>query len=168
MTLTKDDVIKHFNKLKSEKCVDYPVLTQFKLRFYKAKSYVGLCNYRRKDITVSTYYLDKMTLDELLDTLNHEMAHAVAGPQAEHGPVWQKIAKEFGAKPTKYARLSFFDPKSTDETLDPAKKYVIKFCGECVGFSSTMRDTKHMYLKHRKSTTYGKLVCELNPNYVGE
>lgn len=31
------------------------------------------------------------------DTVLHEIAHALAGHEAKHGPVWQKIAKEIGA-----------------------------------------------------------------------
>ena len=37
--------------------------------------------------------------EKVLDTLLHEIAHALAGPKARHGPVWKAIAKKLGATP---------------------------------------------------------------------
>ena len=37
--------------------------------------------------------------EEVYDTLLHEIAHALAGPGAGHGPVWKAICIKIGAKP---------------------------------------------------------------------
>jgi len=168
MKLTKDDAILHFSKCRAAQIHKYPQLLQYKIRFYKAKGYVGLCNYRRKDITISTYWLESLTLEELLDTINHELAHAAVGPDHGHGEVWQKVAVEFGATPNKGARLKCNDPKhDLGKTTDVNRKYVVKFGSEIVAYSAKMRDVKGLYVKRRKAATLGKLVCVLNPDYVG-
>ncbi len=35
----------------------------------------------------------------MLDTLLHEIAHALAGPEAGHGPAWKAVAVRIGATP---------------------------------------------------------------------
>ena len=36
---------------------------------------------------------------EVRDTILHEIAHALAGAKARHGPAWKAIAKRLGATP---------------------------------------------------------------------
>lgn len=42
---------------------------------------------------------------ELLDTLRHEAAHALAGADAGHGYHWQHYARELGARPDRKCNL---------------------------------------------------------------
>ena len=35
----------------------------------------------------------------MTDTILHEIAHAIAGANAGHGPVWKAVAKRIGAAP---------------------------------------------------------------------
>jgi predicted SprT family Zn-dependent metalloprotease len=37
--------------------------------------------------------------ETVLDTLRHEIAHAIAGPAARHGPAWKAVAIRLGATP---------------------------------------------------------------------
>lgn len=37
--------------------------------------------------------------DQVTDTILHEIAHALAGPAARHGPAWKSIARRLGATP---------------------------------------------------------------------
>jgi len=37
--------------------------------------------------------------EQLTDTILHEIAHALAGPAAKHGPAWKAIARRLGATP---------------------------------------------------------------------
>jgi len=64
--------------------------------FDHAKRRAGLCDYRRKRITVSRYLAARFDDDEIHQTLLHEVAHAVAGHTAAHGPAWKKVARELG------------------------------------------------------------------------
>lgn len=64
--------------------------------FDHAKRRAGLCNYTERRITVSRYLAAKFEDDEIHQVLLHEVAHALAGPSAGHGPRWKRIAAEIG------------------------------------------------------------------------
>lgn len=64
--------------------------------FDNAKTRAGLCNYTEKRITVSKYLAARYEDDEIHQVLLHEVAHAMAGTRAGHGPRWKAIAQELG------------------------------------------------------------------------
>lgn len=64
--------------------------------FDHAKRRAGLCSFTAKRITVSRYLAAKFDDDEIHQILLHEVAHAMAGPDAAHGPKWKRIAREIG------------------------------------------------------------------------
>jgi predicted SprT family Zn-dependent metalloprotease len=64
--------------------------------FDNAKKRAGLCNYTRKHITVSRYLAARFGDDEIHQILLHEVAHALAGPRAGHGPAWKSTARKLG------------------------------------------------------------------------
>ncbi len=64
--------------------------------FDHAKRRAGLCNYTSRTITVSRYLAAKFDDDEIHQVLLHEVAHALAGSEAAHGPTWKRIAREIG------------------------------------------------------------------------
>ena len=64
--------------------------------FDNAKRRAGLCNYTTKRISVSRYLAGRYEDDEIHQILLHEVAHAMAGPKAGHGPRWKAIGKEIG------------------------------------------------------------------------
>jgi predicted SprT family Zn-dependent metalloprotease len=64
--------------------------------FDNAKTRAGLCNYTHKRISVSKYLAAKYEDDEIHQVLLHEVAHAMAGTRAGHGPQWKAIASNLG------------------------------------------------------------------------
>ena len=64
--------------------------------FDNAKRRAGLCDYTRKRISVSRYLSARYDDDTNHQTLLHEVAHAVAGSKAGHGPKWKAAARELG------------------------------------------------------------------------
>lgn len=64
--------------------------------FDNAKRRAGLCDYNRKRISVSRYLAARYDDDTNHQTLLHEVAHALAGPAAGHGPRWKRIARDLG------------------------------------------------------------------------
>jgi hypothetical protein len=64
--------------------------------FDSAKTRAGRCNYTTKRITVSRYLAARFEDDEIHQVLLHEVAHALAGTKAGHGPRWKAVAKELG------------------------------------------------------------------------
>ncbi len=64
-----------------------------------AKRQLGVCKYRTKRIEIAEYYARNSPPEAVLDTLLHEIAHAIAGPAAGHGPAWKAVAFRLGATP---------------------------------------------------------------------
>lgn len=64
--------------------------------FDNAKTRAGLCNYTTKTITVSRYLALRYEDDEIHQVLLHEVAHAIAGSRAGHGPKWRQVATDLG------------------------------------------------------------------------
>jgi hypothetical protein len=64
--------------------------------FDNAKRRAGLCDYTRRRISVSRYLAARYDDDTNHQTLLHEVAHAMAGAAAGHGPVWKKVARSLG------------------------------------------------------------------------
>lgn len=64
--------------------------------FDNAKRRAGLCDYTRKRISVSRYLAARHDDDANHQTLLHEVAHALAGHRAGHGPAWKRIARDIG------------------------------------------------------------------------
>lgn len=64
--------------------------------FDNAKRRAGLCDYTRRRISVSRYLAARFTDGENTQTVLHEIAHALAGPRAGHGPQWRRTAAQIG------------------------------------------------------------------------
>jgi predicted SprT family Zn-dependent metalloprotease len=64
--------------------------------FDNAKKRAGLCNFTDHRITVSRYLAARYDDDEVHQILLHEVAHALAGATAGHGPAWKRIADGLG------------------------------------------------------------------------
>lgn len=64
--------------------------------FDNAKRRAGQCDYTRQRITVSRYLAARFDDDEIHQVLLHEVAHALAGHTAAHGPAWKRTARDLG------------------------------------------------------------------------
>ena len=49
---------------------------------------LGQCRHKKKEIGISKFHLIGHSVDNVNDTLYHEVAHAIAGYKAKHGPEW--------------------------------------------------------------------------------
>src|SRR5262245_21094659 len=72
--------------------------------FNRAKQTLGLCRYERKTIELSVYFVDGNGPEEVRDTLLHEIAHALVGPDHGHDAVWKAKAVAVGARPERCGR----------------------------------------------------------------
>lgn len=97
-------------------------------------SRLGCCKYDMQTIFLSLPWTKKVDDDEALDTLLHELAHAIVfmryGINAirrdgYHGRLWQKVCVELGVIPN---RLTRTDVKMSD--LDVVPKWLVK-CRTC-------------------------------------
>jgi len=73
-------------------------------KFNHGKRTLGLCHYDRKRIELSMYFVARNDESAVRDTVLHEIAHALAGPKAGHGPVWRAKCLKIGAVPHRLDR----------------------------------------------------------------
>lgn len=69
-------------------------------------SALGVCKYKTRTVELSRPFFDANDDDTALDTLAHEVAHALAGPAAGHGSEWRRWAVKLGATPQATTRAA--------------------------------------------------------------
>jgi predicted SprT family Zn-dependent metalloprotease len=91
--------------------------------FDNAKRRFGVCNYRKKMISLSKSLVELNDEKRVTNTILHEIAHAMLGPGYGHGAIWKQVAKDIGCDGERCYKSS--------EVLKPKSKYqaVCKTCG---------------------------------------
>ena len=74
-------------------------LQGWQLTFDRAKRRAGVCRPGQRTIGLSRPLTELHDVAQVRDTVLHEIAHALAGPRAGHGPRWREIAAAIGAVP---------------------------------------------------------------------
>ena len=94
----------------------------WRFQFDTAKRRFGVCRYGRKRIGLSKPLTEANDIEQVRDTILHEIAHALAGYEAGHGPEWKKVCVQIGAKPERCY--------TSEDTNTIAGKYRA-VCGGC-------------------------------------
>lgn len=97
----------------------------------------GVCKYSRKRITISRRLTILNPSSQVQDTILHEIAHALAGSKAHHGPAWKLMCIKIGAKPVRCY--------NSDIVITPKAKYSAKCeCGIIYErHNRPLKDRKH-------------------------
>ncbi len=66
-----------------------------------AKTQLGHCDYSDKAIRLSKYWMLSIRWEECLDTILHEIAHALCPIGVHHGKEWMDMCVKIGAKPNR-------------------------------------------------------------------
>jgi predicted SprT family Zn-dependent metalloprotease len=74
-------------------------LTDWRFDLSNHKTLVGQCDHRKKLIQYSVHYTIKTPMHTIKDTILHEIAHALVGPNHGHDWTWKRKCIEIGAKP---------------------------------------------------------------------
>jgi predicted SprT family Zn-dependent metalloprotease len=74
----------------------------WRFEFDSAKQRAGLCNYTDKTISISKYFVQIHSVEECVQVVLHEAAHALAGKDSGHGPNWKQVAKSIGYRGEKF------------------------------------------------------------------
>lgn len=127
------------------------------LRFDRAKTRTGICRYSDSSISLSEPFVLVNDEAEVLDTILHEIAHALVGPGHHHDVTWRIRARSVGARPMSCASGS---------AKHPAMRY-LGVCADCniqvhrERLSPRLRDSaRHTPCKWR--TNGGKVVWQEN------
>jgi len=70
--------------------------------FDNGRRRAGLCSYTDKKITISKYLSLVHSIDDVKQTIIHEIAHALSGPKEGHGKKWLATAKRIGYRNETY------------------------------------------------------------------
>lgn len=74
--------------------------------YNRRKNALGICRFRLGKpyaIELSEAWIKHLREEDIRDTILHEIAHALAGSDAGHGPRWKNIAAAIGANPKRTA-----------------------------------------------------------------
>ncbi len=58
--------------------------------------YLGLCSYKDRAIIINAHHVDIHDDENIIDTIKHEVAHALVGSAHGHDETWRAKAKEIG------------------------------------------------------------------------
>src|SRR6266699_676044 len=71
-----------------------------------SKPFLGLCDYRAKTIFINGFSIDIHPDEEIINTIKHEVAHAIVGPNNAHNEIWRAKAIELGCDNTRDCGMS--------------------------------------------------------------
>ena len=83
----------------ARRLMDEHGLTGWTLAFGEARKRLGDCHFRYHVIRISRTHALEGSEEQIRDTVLHEIAHAIAGHGAGHGPLWKATARRIGATP---------------------------------------------------------------------
>lgn len=88
-------------------------LSHWDFKFDHSVSRFGACWYHKRLITLSAKLVELNDETQVRDTILHEIAHALAGHGAGHGPIWKQVCRTIGAKPQRcYSQSDVVQPKA--------------------------------------------------------
>lgn len=71
-------------------------LTDWRFEWDRAKTRAGACYHSQRKITMSSHYVSLNDQKNVINTILHEIAHALVGPGHGHDRVWQAKARSIG------------------------------------------------------------------------
>lgn len=120
----------------------------------RRKTALGTCHFRTKEIKLSKHWLH-LPYEELVDTVLHEVAHALAfihDGHRGHGAPWKRWCVEIGAKPDRLADVAAH--------RIPEPKWVVlihgtdEFVRTC---NRRLKNIENRFIRGRREETIGKL-----------
>ena len=95
----------------------------------RATQTCGQCVYRAKAIRLNPRHVELNSPVVVLDTVRHEIAHALVGSRANHGPAWRECAVRVGATPERAA----------GEEVAPVPRQPFRWTATCRDCGAVMR-----------------------------
>lgn len=129
-------------------------ITGWRVRFNpRMTRALGRCIYGRKTIEYQPKYMDENTLDEVIMTIRHEVAHASVASYHGHDSVWRAKCIELGGNGKRYNNTANLSRKFTG-TCPTCKREIQKdrrtqqACGKCCGGTY---EAKHAFVWTRNA-----------------
>ncbi|UOK18137.1 SprT-like protease [Gordonia phage Switzerland] len=90
--------------------LEHGLLLSWTFKFDRARRRAGQCHYGKREISLSAPLLSVRSYEESLNTITHEIAHALVGAKAGHGPEWARKHRELGGDGERCFTLEASDP----------------------------------------------------------
>lgn len=128
-------------------------LYDWSFQWDNAKSRAGVCKFGQKVIGMSRMWAEHASDDDIINTILHEIAHALVGPGEGHGPRWQAMAKRIGCTAERCATAPETAPKGRYEAICAS-------CNQTVAWrwrlSGNIRRYRHSACQH--TSEGGRLI----------
>ena len=69
-------------------CEEFKV--PYECKITDSLSYLGQCDCYKKEIRISKFFLECYSYQQSLDTIRHELAHALSPHAEQHGKIWKE------------------------------------------------------------------------------
>jgi predicted SprT family Zn-dependent metalloprotease len=79
--------------------------------YNRRKRAMGFCCFSHRTIELSIHFVANNDPEAIVDTLLHEIAHALVGPKHGHDAVWKAKCREIGATPLRLGEANMPDGK---------------------------------------------------------
>lgn len=103
----------YIRALAERKMAEHLDLENWQFGFDSAKRRAGLCNYTNKTITISRYLVDIHSIDESMQVVLHEVAHAMCGKREGHNKKWLATAKSIGYRAERFTGKEIAEETAT-------------------------------------------------------
>jgi len=100
--LNHQDALSLAAEIRQELAREFPFLSNWSVVLDNAKRRAGACMTVGQRVSLSRWHIQHNDLTTVKDTILHEFAHSIAFSlhgETGHGKVWQKVARQIGAKP---------------------------------------------------------------------
>jgi len=152
-TLEIDKALELLRYTKARVVDVHPFLKEWELSFDKAKRRAGVCRITDKQIGISIWHVRQNESSTVLDTLLHELAHAIAYElynEKGHGIHWKRVAADLGAT-----------PKATGEFNLPEAPWTL------VNYCSIEEIIERIAPRYRRNKNIRKYAIKGRPNTKG-
>jgi predicted SprT family Zn-dependent metalloprotease len=147
--------------------IERHALDEWSIQFDNAKRRAGVCRHARKLIGLSGPLTRLHSEAEVRETILHEIAHALVGPQHHHDAVWLAKAREIGCSgercvPADAPRVAapWLGVCPAGHTKERHKRPErVESCGQC---------NPKFSLQHLFEWTYYGRPAQMHPNYEAE
>lgn len=126
----------------------------WRFTFDNAKRRFGVCKYNSKQIGLSMQLVALNEEEKVLNTILHEIAHALVGHIHGHDSIWKQKALEIGCDGNRC-----YDSNKVEK---PKSKY-IAICGTC-----GTEHRRHKVVKKGKRQSCGKCNRRFDERYILE
>jgi predicted SprT family Zn-dependent metalloprotease len=112
--------LKDAKTLALSKMKEHGLSDEWTFKFNNRKSAVGTCSYKKREIQLSKHFVKINDEKIILNTILHEIAHALDTKKSGHGRPWKIIAIGIGCDAKRVNKIA----------VQPKSKY-IAYCPSC-------------------------------------